>query len=318
MMKELHEAVKAQWPNLDVMIGWGRGFDFLHSRPLFVRKPEDIPELIWNPFCVQNLTGYLVKPPAVPVGDKTQKIGVCVRGCDSRSLVALIQEKLIAREQLVVFGLPCSGTVDWRRLAAQAPLGGLKSARIEGERLLVEDSQGVREIALEQVLARRCLRCTQPNPVFYDVLVGGPVAPRTAFRDRYRDVEAVEALGLDGRLAFWQETLDRCIRCYACRNACPLCICQDRCIAETRDPKWLSQHTGLPEKFLFHFIHALHLAGRCTECGECERVCPMEIPVTLMKEKLGRIVGDLMGYEAGIDPEATPPLLTFNPAETGI
>jgi ferredoxin len=75
---------------------------------------------------------------------------------------------------------------------------------------------------------------------------------------------------------------------------------------------------GLPEKFLFHFIHALHLAGRCTECGECERVCPMEIPVTLMKEKLGRIVGDLMGYEAGIDADATPPLLTFSPAETGI
>ena len=317
-MKELRQAVEAQWPNLEVMIGWGWGFDLLHSRPLFVRKLEDVAGLIWNPFCVQNLTGYLVKTPAVQAEDKAKKIGICVRGCDSRSLVALIQEKLISREQLMVFGLPCPGTVDWRRLAARSPLMGLKSARIEEESLVVEDSRGIQEFSLDQVLARRCLRCTHPNPVFYDLLIGGQVAPRVASQDQYRDVEAIEALDLGGRLGFWQEALDRCIRCYACRNACPLCICQDRCIAETRDPKWLSQYMGLPEKFLFHFIHAMHLAGRCTECGECERVCPMEIPVTLMKEKLGRIVGDLMGYEAGIDPEATPPLLTFSPAETGV
>ena len=66
------------------------------------------------------------------------------------------------------------------------------------------------------------------------------------------------------------------MRCYACRNACPLCVCQERCIAETLDPKWLTQRMGIPEKFLFHFVHAMHLAGRCTECGECEHVTTME------------------------------------------
>jgi L-lactate utilization protein LutB len=75
---------------------------------------------------------------------------------------------------------------------------------------------------------------------------------------------------------------------------------------------------GIPEKFLFHFIHAMHLAGRCTECGECERVCPMEIPVTLMKEKLNKIMEEMLGYVAGLDPTAIPPLLTFNPSETGV
>ncbi len=317
-MNQLHRTIEAEWPNLEVVIGWGAGFDPYHTRPLFVRSPEDISGLIWNPFCVQNLTGYLVKTPALQPTDKAKKVGICVRGCDSRSLVALIQEKLAARDQLLIFGLPCSGTVDWRRIALQSPLSGVTSTGFEGDLLLVEDRQGVRRFSPEQYLARRCLRCTHPNPILYDVLVGGQVVPRVTPGNQYRDLEEIEQHSLQERLTFWQEELDRCIRCYACRNACPLCICQDRCIAETREPKWLTQYMGVPEKFLFHFIHALHLAGRCTECGECERVCPMEIPVTLMKEKLGRIVGDLMGYEAGIDPGATPPLLTFNPAETGI
>lgn len=317
-MKELREVVEAHWPHLELMIGWGPAHDAHLSRPLFVRDPEAIAGLIWNPFCSQNLTAYLVKTAAALVEDKTRKVGICVRGCDSRSLVALIQEKLILRDQLFIVGLPCSGTVDWRRLSRHTSLSALRSVRLEGDVLLVEENRGLRKLDPDQYLARRCLRCVHPNPVLHDVLIGGPVTARAAPESAYRDVEEIDRLPLDERFALWQGELDRCIRCYACRNACPLCICQDRCIAETRDPRWLTQYMGLPEKFLFHFIHALHLAGRCTECGECERVCPMEIPITLMKEKLGQIVRDLMGYEAGIDPAAMPPLLTFNPAETGI
>lgn len=316
-MKELRQAVETAWPNLEVMIGWGEGYDPFHSGPVFVRNPDRIGSLIWTPFCVQNLTGYLVKAPAVQAVDKTKKVGICVRGCDSRSLVALIQEKLISRDTLMIFGIPCSGTVDWRRLTQQAGLTGVKSARFEGDALMVEDSRGTHSFKPADYLARRCLRCTHPNPLIYDVLIGQPVVPRATAESKYLDVGTVDQLRVEDRLALWQAELDRCVRCYACRNACPLCICQDRCIVETRDPKWLTQYMGLPEKFLFHFIHALHLAGRCTECGECERVCPMEIPVTLVKEKLGLIVRDLSGYEAGIDPEAVPPLLTFNPEETG-
>lgn len=316
-MRELRQAVEAAWPQLDVMVGWATGYDSFHPRPIFVRNPDEIVNLIWSSFCVQNLTGYLVKVPAVQSGDKAKKVGICVRGCDSRSLIALIQENLVARDTLMVFGLPCKGTVDWRRLSQRAGLFGAKSCRFEGEALLIEDADGTHEFQPEEYLARRCLRCTHPNPLLYDVLLGEPVVTRVTAEGAYRDVENLDSLEVEGRLSYWQEELDRCIRCYACRNACPLCICQDRCIAETREPKWLTQYMGLPEKFLFHFIHALHLAGRCTECGECERVCPMEIPVTLMKEKLGRILHDLSGYEAGIDPDATPPLLTFNPAETG-
>ena len=316
--KQLHEKVEAAFGELDVVVGWGNGFDPLHMTPIFISGPDEISRLTWSPLCVQNLTGYLAKGPGVQPEGGGKKIGICVKGCDSRSLVALIQEKLISRDKLYIIGFPCWGAVDWRRVMRELELSEIQSVNLEERELVIEDSRGVHRLSREKVLARKCLRCRYPNPILYDVLIGEPVAPETSSEDGYRDVEAIERLSLEERLGFWQKELDRCMRCYACRNACPLCVCQDRCIAETRDPKWLTQRMNISEKLLFHFIHALHLAGRCTECGECERVCPMEIPVTLMKEKLGQITRDLLRYEAGLDPEAVPPLLTFDPSETGI
>lgn len=316
---QLHKLVEEALPELDIMIGWAATCDPLRTTPAFIRDAESIPKLIWGPFCAQNLTGYLVKPPALQTAAKDNKqIGICVKGCDSRSLVALIQEKFITRDKLRIFGIPCRGTVDWRKVMRQVPLSNVRSASVEDNCLTVDVDGTTYKLGLEDVLARKCLRCRYPNPIVYDVLVGEQAAPVATQESSYRDVDAVEKRPIEERLAFWQSELDRCIRCYACRNACPLCVCQDRCIAETRDPKWLTQRMGIPEKFLFHFIHAMHLAGRCTECGECERVCPMEIPVTLMKEKLNRIMEEMLGYAAGLDPTAVPPLLTFNPSETGI
>jgi len=315
---QLHRLVEEALPEMDTVIGWTAGYDSLHTAPAFVRDAESIQRLTSGPFCVQNLTGYLVKPPGVQPADKEKKIGICVKGCDSRSIVALIQEKFVTRESLYIIGIPCRGTVDLSKVTQHIPLAKVISARVEDNRLIVHDAAGDHKFDLEDVLARKCLRCSYPNPLIYDVLAGEPVKPRTTPEESYRDVDALANKPLEEKLAFWQSELDRCLRCYACRNACPLCVCQERCIAETRDPRWLTQRMGVPEKLMFHFIHAMHLAGRCTECGECERVCPMEIPVTLIKERLNQIVKDMLGYSAGIDPAAVPPLLTFNPAEVGV
>ncbi len=317
--KRLHELLDAVFPELDGVLGWEPGHDGLHAVPVFVDKPEDIHRLMWSPLCVHNLSGYLVKnPPLMPRGDgkDAKKVGICVKGCDSRSLVALQQEKFIDRDRLYILGFPCEGTVNWRNVMKKLPaLKGVVSVRREGRELKVEDSRGSHSLPWEEALARRCLRCAYPNPLVHDVLVGSPVEPSVQGDAAYGLVKEMDAESLEDRLSFWRKTLDRCIRCYACRNACPLCVCQDRCIVETREPKWLTQRMGTSEKFMFHMIHSLHLAGRCTECGECERVCPMEIPVTLMKEKLNQITKELLAYEAGIDPEAVPPLLTFDPGE---
>lgn len=316
--EQLRKQVQEAFPGLEAMIGWCAGYDPVHTTPLIVRESEAIDRLLWGPFCTHNLSGYLVKAPAVQASDPTKKIGVCVKGCDSRSLVALIQENFLNRESLYIVGIPCRGTVDLRRVLRLAAGSSIEGARVEGDRFLYRDAAGEHDVTLDEVLARKCLRCRHPNPVIYDTLIGESVAPRSTLENGYHDVQALEMKSLEERLGFWRTELDRCMRCYACRNACPLCVCQDRCIAETREPRWLTQRMGTAEKFLFHFIHAQHLAGRCTECGECERVCPMEIPVTLMKEKLNKTTQELLSYEAGLDPQAVPPLLTFSPGETDL
>ncbi len=318
ILLDLHKQAEKAWPELELLIGWETGYDKVHTTPLFVRNSGGISRLTWNPFCTQNLTGYLVKNPAVRSAETNKKIGICVKGCDSRSLVALVQENLIERERFYVIGIPCPGVIDLRKLIPPSGSPKILAVQVNDDQLEVENAAGVQRFAMEDVLMRKCKRCVYPNPVIHDVLIGEPVSPRIEKHEIYEDAARIEQLPLPERLSFWQEQLDRCIRCYACRNACPLCVCQDRCIAETRDPKWLTQYMGLPEKFMFHFIHAMHLAGRCTECGECERVCPMEIPVALIKEELNKITKELFDFEAGLDPQKVPPLLTFDASEAGI
>lgn len=318
LTENLRKVVQEIMPQVEAVVGWERGFNELRAKPVVIRRDADISKLIWNPFCVQNLSGYLVKRPAVqPLEGK--KIAICVKGCDSRSLVALIQEQFLDRDKLFIIGIPCTGTIDWRKVAKRIGQSvTIHGTSVNNGLLRVEHSEGATEITLQEVLLRRCLRCVYPNPVIFDVMVGKTVDSRVDKGRLYEDVKSFEEKSVDERRKFWMETLSRCIRCYACRNACPLCICQDWCIAERRDPKWVTQKPRLKDILIFHAIHAIHLAGRCTECGECERVCPMEIPVMFIKEKLNESTYRLFSYEAGVDPSSVPPLLTFSPHETGI
>ena len=140
------------------------------------------------------------------------------------------------------------------------------------------------------------------------------VGEETTAQDTYPDVAEMDNWTPAERLSFWLREFDRCIRCYACRQACPGCYCYE-CVAEQLDPKWTSIAIGLPEKYFFHVLRAFHLAGRCVDCKACEVVCPMDIPLNLLNRKLAQEVEAMFDYRTGDDPSAAPPLTTFHPDE---
>lgn len=113
-MTELKDQIKAalEAKEVEFVMGWQKGFDGLHATPLYMRKPEDVEKLIWGPLNVHSLATYL------PLF-KGKKVGIVVKGCDSRGVVELLQENLINREDVVVFGMGCNGTIDINRVLAK-------------------------------------------------------------------------------------------------------------------------------------------------------------------------------------------------------
>ncbi|MDL2316058.1 4Fe-4S dicluster domain-containing protein [Desulfovibrio sp. OttesenSCG-928-A18] len=312
--QELQAAVKAALPELDCIIGWGPGPDALRDAPLFLRDAADADVLRAGFFSVNNPALFLPEY-------KGRKIGVLVKGCDARSVGQLLLEGLVRREDLFVIGFPCSGVIDAGKAAAliadRCEAGELRSVREQGDSIVLEGPDGAFSLAKKDVRADKCERCLFPNAMDADLFVGEKRAP-FAELDEYADLAAFEQAPLEERMAFWEKEMSRCIRCYACRDACPLCVCRDQCVAVARDPHWLSQADGIRDKLFFQIIHASHLAGRCTGCGECERACPMGIPVLLLKRALSRRVETLFAYRAGIDMQGRPPLLTFSLEEPRI
>jgi ferredoxin len=311
--EELKKIILGVLPEVECVIGWGPGPDPLRASPYFMRDAAGVQSFIAGPRAVSNTAVFLPEY-------KGKKVGVVVKGCDSRSVVELISEKLIKREEVVIIGFACSGVVDDGKVAAALAAHGEAG---EAEKVVFGEKElalslGGRDISLPlaEVLADKCGRCKHPGAVLADHFAGA--AAEAQAQDGFQDLEALEALPLAERLRFWEKEMSRCIRCYACRNACPLCVCREHCVAASREPRWLSQGDGVRDKLMFQVAHALHLAGRCTGCGECQRACPAHIPVLLLKRSLGRSVGRLFGYAAGLDVEAKAPLLTFQAEESNI
>lgn len=291
--------------NVKHVICYSKGTYGFQTTPYFVSKKDDIEKIIFSPLCVNNLSLY------VKFEDGTEKIGIVVKGCDSRSLVQMIQEKRIPREKLIIIGIPCTGVIDPKKLRQKIPEELENIDVVEKNDKFIFTRNGKKQkIPKKELVFDKCLVCEYPTPIIYDILVGEKVKP--IGKDDYKPVKDFEKKSLDDKWKFWEEQFSQCIRCYACRNVCPACYCKE-CMAEQLNPQWLCRSVNLSENTVWNVMRAFHLAGRCTDCGECERVCPMNIPLMLLNKKVEKDIKELFDYVAGVDVDEKPLLAMFKP-----
>jgi ferredoxin len=289
---------------VEMVIGFRKGTVPMMNEPHFAKSPEAVEDFVWDSNCGINLCNYLT--------NRSEKIAIVAKGCDSRNIVTHIIENKIKRDQLVIIGVPCKGMMDKRKISAM--FEGEIGKVIENENnITVKGDGSEKTFSKKDVLQQNCALCIHRNPVIYDELVG-ELVEELADVDRYADVREIEALSPQEKATYFEKLLEPCIRCYACRNACPLCYCPT-CFTDESRPQWVGKGQDPADVSTFHFLRAYHCAGRCTDCGACERSCPVGINMRVLTKKLEKDCLELFDWEAGLDPDVRPPLDTYKPGD---
>ncbi|MBL3600058.1 MAG: 4Fe-4S dicluster domain-containing protein [gamma proteobacterium endosymbiont of Lamellibrachia anaximandri] len=314
------------------VLGFRRGSASAFAEPCTLTEADDAASLVWDPTCLNNLALYLVKDRKQQAASKTpdtRPVGIVAKGCDSRAVGVLLQENYFKREDVVVIGISCEGTgvVDPKKLSNK--LKGRTASRVtfdgaDGISVSVYGDETETVIPAREVLADRCLECRAAAPALNNVVFGDSVEARD-YNEPFHAAKEAENVSEDERWATWEHHFDRCLRCFACRAVCPMCYCPE-CVVDSTTfvvtlgtsaeekanrIRWCERSANTSESAVYHLTRAIHLAGRCIDCGECERVCPVNIPLRLLNTKLEKEAFEMFEYQAGHDIEQASLLSSF-------
>ena len=291
---------------VDRVLGWKSGEFAYDVTPALFRSAEELREgFVWNDFCGANFSKYLVKE----AGKGEAKVLVFLKFCDTYSFNQLLTEHRFDREKVYALGVPCAGMLDPKLLKDKAE--GILSVTDKGDVVEIETLyDGIVTVDRRELLPDRCINCKSAKHVAYDELLGsdGDVIDSA----RFDEVAKLEKMSADERFEFWQGELSRCIRCNACRDVCPACTCE-KCVFD--NPNSALENKAPANEFeekMFHIIRAFHVAGRCTDCGECSRVCPQSIPLHLLNRKFIKDIDSFYGeYQAGAEVGSRAPIVNY-------
>lgn len=284
------------------VIGWKRGEFAYDTTPAIFETAEEIDrDFVYDDFTAANVSKYLIKESR-----RDGKILAFLKPCDTYSLNQLTKEHRVIRDNIHVVGIPGGPKLDIEKIKARG-ITGILGVKNNDYTLEIETLYGTEKMPFYEAISGKCESCKSKKHVTYDELMGdeGEITES----NRFDMVEKLENMTSQERYDFWREQLSKCIRCNACRNVCPACTCEN-CVFDNRNSGIDNKAAADSfEENMFHIIRAFHVAGRCTDCGECSRVCPQNIPLHLLNRKFIKDINELYGeYQAGEDATSKAPL----------
>ncbi len=291
------------------VLGWRAGDMPYNPEPAYFSDAAALDGFVYNGFCGANLSKYMIE--ASKLDGKTL---VFLKPCDTYSFNQLIKEHRVDRDKAYIIGVGCKGKLDIEKIKAKGIKGieSISGAEMtdECQTLEIGTIYGDKTCSYSDAMLDRCHVCKGKEHMIYDEIIGE--SRDTADADRFAEVEAIEKLSPEEKFAFFQKELSKCIRCNACRNVCPACSCR-KCVFDSNkfDSSQKANVDSFEEK-MFHIIRAFHVAGRCTDCGECSRVCPQGIPLHLFNRKFIKDINSFYGeFQAGESADSDTPLTSF-------
>ena len=294
---------------VDCVIGWTKGEFIYDVTPAIFTKESGLDGFVYDSFCGANLSKYLVSQIT---SDK--KFAVILKPCDTYSMNQLITEHRVNRDNIYIIGVGCSGHIDIDKVKAQG-VSGITNVIDNDNNIIINSIYGDSKIEKTSVLLSKCQSCKGSELKISDEIIGEGIKTPTC-DERFDGVKKLEAMTAEERFAFWKSELSKCIRCNACRNICPACTCRTCVFDNARSNVAAKANATEFEEKMFHIIRAFHVAGRCTDCGECSRVCPQSIPLHLLNRKFIKDINEFYGdYQAGEESNQRNPLVNFTESD---
>jgi ferredoxin len=227
---------------IDVFVGYRQNLSDDNQVPCLVTDPAEISSLVFTEKSVFNLSNYLKYDHT-----RNKRVGLVVKGCDSRALNLMLTESQVKRENVYIVGICCEGVLNEK-----------------GEK------------------AQNCTECIMPDAVVYDELLGTPTGKKEYVINV--DIKELAQKSLTERADYFEDIFENCIRCNACRHSCPLCYCAKCCIDQETSSLYHGANT--PSSAMHALMTwSLHLAGRCIDCRNCEKACPSHLPLHLLHKQ---------------------------------
>ncbi|NTU68269.1 MAG: 4Fe-4S ferredoxin [Chlorobiaceae bacterium] len=196
---------------------------------------------------------------------------------------------------------------DGKKVAAFLKPEGIRSMNILAAEAQLDPEQVV--ILGFDIEAGQATSLSGRNASDFTALIGSLKASGLS-PELQKEADRLEHMGSADRFEYWKAQFSKCIKCYACRQVCPMCYCR-RCIVDVNQPQWINTSSHTLGNFEWNIIRAFHLAGRCVACGGCDRSCPVNIPLRLINHRMAKEALDTFGHFAGESADQKPVLATF-------